>query len=49
MTLLRVENLTHHFGGLRAVQDFNLNLQTSELVAVIGPNGAVKTLSLIHI
>ncbi len=43
MTLLRVENLTHHFGGLRAVQDFNLNLQTSELVAVIGPNGAGKT------
>ena len=43
MTLLRVENLTHYFGGLRAVQDFNLNLQAGELVAIIGPNGAGKT------
>lgn len=43
MTLLRVENLTHQFGGLRAVQDFNLNLKTGELVAIIGPNGAGKT------
>ena len=43
MMLLRVENLTHSFGGLRAVQDFNLELQTSELVAIIGPNGAGKT------
>jgi len=43
MTLLRVERLTHWFGGLRAVQDFNLELQPGELVAIIGPNGAGKT------
>ena len=43
MTLLRIERLTHFFGGLRAVQDFNLELQPGELVAVIGPNGAGKT------
>lgn len=43
MTLLRIEHLTHYFGGLRAVQDFNLELQAGELVAVIGPNGAGKT------
>jgi branched-chain amino acid transport system ATP-binding protein len=43
MTLLHVEHLTHHFGGLRAVQDFNLELQPGELVAIIGPNGAGKT------
>lgn len=43
MTLLRVEHLTHFFGGLRAVQDFNLTLQPGELVAIIGPNGAGKT------
>jgi branched-chain amino acid transport system ATP-binding protein len=43
MTLLHVEHLTHYFGGLRAVQEFNLELQPGELVAVIGPNGAGKT------
>jgi len=43
MTLLHIERLTHYFGGLRAVQDFNLELQPGELVAIIGPNGAGKT------
>lgn len=43
MTLLQIEHLTHYFGGLRAVQDFNLELQPGELVAIIGPNGAGKT------
>ncbi|HJR80897.1 MAG TPA: ABC transporter ATP-binding protein [Anaerolineales bacterium] len=43
MTLLHVEQLTHYFGGLRAVQAFNLELQPGELVAIIGPNGAGKT------
>lgn len=43
MTLLSIEHLTHYFGGLRAVQDFNLELQLGELVAIIGPNGAGKT------
>jgi branched-chain amino acid transport system ATP-binding protein len=43
MTLLHIEGLSHNFGGLRAVQDFNLELQPGELVAIIGPNGAGKT------
>ena len=43
MTLLHIEHLTHYFGGLRAVQGFNLELQPGELVAIIGPNGAGKT------
>jgi branched-chain amino acid transport system ATP-binding protein len=43
MTLLHIEHLTHYFGGLQAVQDFNLELQPGELVAIIGPNGAGKT------
>jgi branched-chain amino acid transport system ATP-binding protein len=43
MTLLHIEHLTQYFGGLRAVHDFNLELQPGELVAIIGPNGAGKT------
>lgn len=43
MTLLSVQHLTHAFAGVRAVDDFNLELQPGELVAVIGPNGAGKT------
>ncbi|HJW83791.1 MAG TPA: ABC transporter ATP-binding protein [Anaerolineae bacterium] len=43
MTLLTIEHLTHRFGGLRAVGDFNLEVQPGELAAIIGPNGAGKT------
>lgn len=31
------------FGGLCAVDKFNLNLEQGEMVAIIGPNGAGKT------
>ncbi|MHB9132431.1 MAG: ABC transporter ATP-binding protein [Armatimonadota bacterium] len=43
MSLLSIQRLTHAFAGLTAVDDFNLELQRGELVAVIGPNGAGKT------
>ncbi len=43
MSLLKAEKLTHYFGGLCAVSDFNLDLQRRELVGIIGPNGAGKT------
>jgi len=43
MPLLQINHLTHFFGGLRAVYDFNLNLEKGELIGLIGPNGAGKT------
>jgi len=43
MPLLQIRALTHLFGGLRAVYDFNLDLEEGELVGLIGPNGAGKT------
>ena len=43
MTLLKAENLSIEFGGLKAVQNFNLDLKERELLAIIGPNGAGKT------
>jgi len=43
MALLRVDNLTHYFGGLRAVHRYNLVLEPRQIVGLIGPNGAGKT------
>ncbi|MBO0445726.1 ABC transporter ATP-binding protein [Enterococcus ureilyticus] len=43
MPLLNVSNLTKNFGGLAAVSNVNLSLETNELIGLIGPNGAGKT------
>ena len=43
MPLLQVKRLSHYFGGLKAVSNFNLDLEPGELVGIIGPNGAGKT------
>ena len=43
MALLTAEDLSIEFGGLKAVQNFNLKLREHELLAIIGPNGAGKT------
>jgi branched-chain amino acid transport system ATP-binding protein len=43
MALLEVTHLTQFFGGLRAVSDFNIQLEHGEIVGLIGPNGAGKT------
>jgi branched-chain amino acid transport system ATP-binding protein len=41
--VLRIENLTKNFGGLRVTDDVTLDVRLGELHAVIGPNGAGKT------
>jgi branched-chain amino acid transport system ATP-binding protein len=41
--LLDVSSLSINFGGLKAVNHFNLKLDKGELVGLIGPNGAGKT------
>ncbi|TCL76524.1 amino acid/amide ABC transporter ATP-binding protein 1 (HAAT family) [Hydrogenispora ethanolica] len=43
MTVLKANNISISFGGLRAVSNFNLTLEQGELVGLIGPNGAGKT------
>lgn len=43
MTILQAENLGIQFGGLRAVDQFNIQIDQNELVGLIGPNGAGKT------
>ena len=41
--VLRCQHLGIQFGGLKAVDDFNMEIGESELVGLIGPNGAGKT------
>ena len=44
--MLKVEDLTIQFGGLTAVENFNLFIDKEEVVGLIGPNGAGKTSTL---
>ena len=43
MALLETTNLCMQFGGLKAVDEFDLSIDEHELVGLIGPNGAGKT------
>lgn len=41
--LLKVDNVSMVFGGLRAVSNLSLHIDEGELIGLIGPNGAGKT------
>lgn len=41
--MLEVTNLSISFGGLKAVNDFNMTIKQGQLYGLIGPNGAGKT------
>jgi branched-chain amino acid transport system ATP-binding protein len=41
--LLKVENLSKHFGGITAVHDVSFDLKQGEFLGIIGPNGSGKT------
>lgn len=43
MALLEIKNLSISFGGLRAVDEFNVKIEKGMLYGLIGPNGAGKT------
>jgi len=40
---LRIENLSLHFGGVRALNNVSFDVNNKEILALIGPNGAGKT------
>lgn len=42
-TILKTENLGISFGGLKAVQDVNIEIRKKQLYGLVGPNGAGKT------
>ena len=41
--VLKIENLGISFGGLKAVQELNLEIKKGQLYGLVGPNGAGKT------
>ncbi len=43
MSLLQVNDLSIHFGGVKAVQNVSFNIDAGIVYSVIGPNGAGKT------
>ena len=43
MAILKIENLSKSFGGLRALDEVSINVEKGELRGIIGPNGSGKT------
>ena len=43
MSMLDVQNLSIHFGGVKAVNDVSFSIDPGMIYAVLGPNGAGKT------
>lgn len=43
MLLLHVKDMTHDFGGLRAVERYSVEIRAGQVRGLIGPNGAGKT------
>jgi branched-chain amino acid transport system ATP-binding protein len=43
MKILEVQHLTKDFGGLRAVDSLDLDIEEGEILGLIGPNGAGKS------
>ena len=43
MPYLRIQKMSHDFGGLRAVHNYNLEIGLGQIRGLIGPNGAGKT------
>ena len=41
--MLSVQNVSMHFGGIKAVDDITLSIETGSITGLIGPNGAGKT------
>lgn len=43
MPIIKVNNLSKSFGGIKAVSNINMSIDGGEIIGVIGPNGAGKT------
>ncbi|NJK44693.1 MAG: ABC transporter ATP-binding protein [Pleurocapsa sp. SU_196_0] len=46
MTMLEMQEVCVHYGGIQAVNNMNLSIKTGEVVCLIGANGAGKSTTL---
>mgnify|MGYP000423376796 CR=1 FL=1 len=46
MTELHLQNVTRRFGGLVAIDNFDLHVPAGKILSLIGPNGAGKTTTI---
>ena len=46
MDIIKVENLSKHFNGLKAVDDISFSVRKGEVFGLLGPNGAGKTTTI---
>ncbi|MGV6852467.1 MAG: ABC transporter ATP-binding protein, partial [bacterium] len=44
--MIKVENLTRHFGDIKAVEGINFTVQPGEVLGFLGPNGAGKSTTM---
>ncbi len=44
--MIELDNLSMHYGGLKALQGLNLHIPQGEFFALLGPNGAGKTTTI---
>ena len=41
--MLKIESISKHFGGVKALNELNLEVGEGEIFGVIGPNGSGKS------
>lgn len=49
MAMLEIRDLEVYYGMIQAIKGISFDVKEGEVIALIGANGAGKTLSLIHI
>ncbi len=45
-TVIKVENLSRHFGDIKAIQNLNLQIEKGNIYGFLGPNGCGKTTAI---